>query len=137
MLEIASLHTGIIPLLSRLQKVPNIFQFLLFRAEIGSAAAQKRRMLAMQVVVKGRLGQFVMPVGFAGNSRVNRCCRHRRRAQVQQTQPCGAGRCNIIPQAAQIIELVAAAGIGKGQGVEIVGGKNSRRVPLSTAPFNL
>ena len=79
----------------------------------------------MQVVVKGRAGQFVMPVRFARHRRVDRCRRHRRRAQVQQPQPGFPRGAQVRPQAAQVVELVAAAGIGEGEGVEVVGGKKS------------
>ena len=81
-------------------KARNIIQFLLFCAKVIAAAAQKRRVAAAQVVVKRGLGQFIVPVRFAGHGGVDLGGRDRRRAEMQQLYISGAGSLHIRPETA-------------------------------------
>ena len=81
-------------------KARNIIQFLLFCAKVIAAAAQKRRVATAQVVVKRGLGQFIVPIRFAGHGGVDLGGRDRRRAEVQQLYISGAGSLHIRPETA-------------------------------------
>ena len=98
----------------------NIVKFFFFGTQVVPAAAQNGSITAAQVVVKRGPGQFIGPIGFAGHGGVDLGGRDGRCAKVQHRQPGGAGGLDVLPQAAQVVELVAAAGIGERQGVEII-----------------